>query len=69
MITQILHSSDSDLLNYLKNKYSNDKLLNHQNFLIEIRDISGDIFLQSKPIFSESIRAEKFYSTEGSINN
>ncbi len=66
MITQILHSSDSDLLNYLKNKYSNDKLLNHQNFLIEIRDISGDIFLQSKPIFSESIRAEKFYSTEKS---
>ncbi len=66
MITQILHSSDSDLLNYLKNKYSNDKLLNHQNFLIEIRDISGDIFLQSKPIFSEFIRAEKFYSTEKS---
>ncbi len=66
MITQILHSSDSDLLNYLKNKYSNDKLLNHQNFLIEIRDISGNIFLQSKPIFSEFIRAEKFYSTEKS---
>lgn len=65
MIAQVLHSDDTDFLNYLSKKYLAEAIRAHKNLFIEIRNVPEKIFNESELFLEEFKRTRTlFYSQQ-----